>query len=634
GDPATIRVDSTVMDGANIRYVFTGWLGTGSGAYTGLDTSYTLTMNNYIKEEATWKTQYTLLTYENPDEGGDITLSPIGDDPDSLWYDQDSLVTVTTDTADNYLFTGWSGDITGSSNPQAVIMNGPKDITANYVRTVQCSVRTSPPGLEFMVDGKIFTDTQVYTWIENSTHTLSVDSPQLMDTTVTRYVFTSWSDGGDRSHVYTVSTIEDTVVLEADFKTQHLLSVISDHGLTSGTGWCDHGADTTFYVTPDTVFGGAGIKYVFTGWTGAGASSYTGPDTSWILIMNSAVTEVAGWDTLYYLTTYENRDEGGDMTPTPPGAWYEIGTVVALDTVSVADGYHWCGWTGDVTGKTLPESITMMGPRSVSAHFGKEVEVTVQTNTADQLFAFEDDTLILPQTYTWIADSSYMVGAVDSVETDTTTRYMFSSWSDGGAKSHAYLVPDSDDPVNLTVFYTTQHYLNLVTDHGDPYGGGWHDEGAEVTFYVDSISPGTAGIRYAFLEWAGTGNGSYSGNDSSYTVFMDNPIREKASWDTQYKLSIDSDHGESWGEGWYVEDTAVNFGVDSTEIIGPGARFTFSGWTGSGTNSYTGGDTSYTVTMTNPITEEANWVVQYYLTMIEIPPQGGEVVPAPPGEWY
>ncbi len=634
GTNVNFKVDSTVAGGSGIRYVFTGWTGTGSGSYTGTDTSHTVTMNNPITEEASWKTQYTLTTYEDPDEGGDITLFPIGDPPGDKWYDSDSLVTVTTDTADNYLFTGWSGDLTGSSNPQIVTMDRPKSLTANYVRTVQCSVRTVPPGLEFVVDGNLYTETQVFTWIENSAHTLSVDSPQFMDTTVTRYVYSSWSDGGDRSHVYAVSTLEDTVTLEANFITQHLLTLFSAHGIVKGAGWCNQGADTTFSVSPDTVFGGLGIKYTFAGWIGTGTSSYTGPDTSQTLTMNSPVTEVADWDTLYYLTTYENTDAGGDITPSPPGEWYEIGTSVPLDTISMVDGYRWCGWSGDVTGKTVPDTIVMTGPKSVTANFGKEVQVTIQANPANQLFAFEDDTLNTPQTYTWIADSSYSISAVDSMESDTTTRYIFSSWSDGGAKNHDYLVPDSDDPVEVTVNYTIQHYLNLVTDHGDPSGKGWHDEGDEVIFYVDSISSGTTGIRYTFEEWTGTGTGSYSGTDSLHSVTMNNPIKEQASWTTQYKLTVNSDHGETWGQGWYDESTEVDFGVDSTELVGPGVRFTFDGWTGTGTNSYTGKDTSHTVSMINPITENASWKIQYFLTTVEIPPQGGDIVPPPPGAWY
>jgi len=47
-------------------------------------------------------------------------------------YDSNSSVTITATPSDEYEFTGWSGNASGSSNPLTIIMNGNINITANF----------------------------------------------------------------------------------------------------------------------------------------------------------------------------------------------------------------------------------------------------------------------------------------------------------------------------------------------------------------------------------------------------------------------------------------------------------------------------------------------------------------------
>ena len=63
------------------------------------------------------------------------------------------------------------------------------------------------------------------------------------------------------------------------------------------------------------------------------------------------------------------------MTPAPPGSWYDSGTVVDVNA-TVNEGYSWGGWSGDLSGTTRPTSITMSGPRSVTANFIDNTDVS------------------------------------------------------------------------------------------------------------------------------------------------------------------------------------------------------------------------------------------------------------------
>jgi uncharacterized protein (TIGR03437 family) len=59
-------------------------------------------------------------------------------------------------------------------------------------------VATNPPGLAIVVDGVTLTSPQAFDWAVGTNHTISAASPQ--GSGGTRYVFTSWSDGGGQTH--------------------------------------------------------------------------------------------------------------------------------------------------------------------------------------------------------------------------------------------------------------------------------------------------------------------------------------------------------------------------------------------------------------------------------------------------
>jgi hypothetical protein len=54
------------------------------------------------------------------------------DPPGSVWRSAGDLVNITAFPSAGCNFTGWSGDLSGTSNPSQVVMDGPKNITANF----------------------------------------------------------------------------------------------------------------------------------------------------------------------------------------------------------------------------------------------------------------------------------------------------------------------------------------------------------------------------------------------------------------------------------------------------------------------------------------------------------------------
>jgi hypothetical protein len=68
----------------------------------------------------------------------------------------------------------------------------------------------------------------------------------------------------------------------------------------------------------------------------------------------------------YTLTTAVNGS--GSVARSPNATTYSGGTVVSL-TATAASGNQFAGWTGDLSGSTNPQSVTMIANRSVTANF-------------------------------------------------------------------------------------------------------------------------------------------------------------------------------------------------------------------------------------------------------------------------
>ena len=80
------------------------------------------------KAEAT-PSSYTLTININPQGAGSVSLNPSAGS-----YVAGTTVTLAATANNGYVFSSWSGDLTGSQNPATIVMNSNKSVTANFVR--------------------------------------------------------------------------------------------------------------------------------------------------------------------------------------------------------------------------------------------------------------------------------------------------------------------------------------------------------------------------------------------------------------------------------------------------------------------------------------------------------------------
>jgi uncharacterized protein (TIGR03437 family) len=237
----TIAVATTQAGATGTQYVFTAWSDGGAASHS---INVSANASTYT---ASFKTQYQLTISASPTGGGTVTASPTS--PDGF-YDSGTSVQLTAAPAAQ--FASWGGNLSGSANPQSVVMNAARSVTANFGSAI--TVSTSPPGLQIVVDGVTLTAPQSFSWTAGSSHTVGVNSPQ--GGGGSRSVFTSWSDGGAQTHTITAPTTATSYT--ASLKTQYLLTTAVSPGgsgtitasPTSPDGYYDNGVSVQLTAAP------------------------------------------------------------------------------------------------------------------------------------------------------------------------------------------------------------------------------------------------------------------------------------------------------------------------------------------------------------------------------------------------
>lgn len=155
-------------------------------------------------------------------------------------------------------------------------------------------------------------------------------------------------------------------------------------------------------------------------------------------------------------------------------------------------------------------------------------------------------------------------------------------------------------PTNQITVQTNPAGLSFSVD-GTPYSSAqtfsWVS-GSNHTISTTSPQSGAPGTQYAWTNWSDSGAISHSVAPTSATTFT-------ANFTTQYLLTMTAGAGGSVSppSGYY----------DSGQIVSisalPDPGYSFTGWTGSGSGSFTGASNPANVTMNGPISEAASFTL-------------------------
>jgi hypothetical protein len=194
----------------------------------------------------------------------------------------------------------------------------------------------------------------------------------------------------------------------------------------------------------------------------------------------------------------------------------------------------------------------------------------------------------------------------NTVQVSPLERYVFSHWTGdySGVGLGGSITMDSAK--NVTAVYQHQYWLHVNVQPSQsapkPSGTGWYDAGDTVTLSVPtSASTETDTSRQVFRGWS-VDDGTTQ-NTMTIDLTMSSPHNVTAQYKTQYYLNVESDHGVTYGSGWYDAGSAATIYVTTPTSPSYGVSLLFNGWRGD-TNSL---NQTSTVNMNEPRMVIATW---------------------------
>ena len=126
----------TLTAAGNPGYTFSDWTGGVPNSPNGSNpVQVTITGNTSVAVNFT-QDQYSLTVSVSPTGKGSVTKSP-----EQATYVYGDVVTLTATGNPGYTFSGWGGGTSGMTNPVTVTMNGNTAVTANFVYSLQVSLK-------------------------------------------------------------------------------------------------------------------------------------------------------------------------------------------------------------------------------------------------------------------------------------------------------------------------------------------------------------------------------------------------------------------------------------------------------------------------------------------------------------
>ncbi len=370
-------------------------------------------------------------------------------------------------------------------------------------------------------------------WIDQgAAFTASVTSPADVIADNSRWVCTGYSLDGGASQLGISSTftnLQAAHTITFNWKQQFYLTVSSSYGASSGSGWYDSGASASATVTPTTIDGPVGTRYLFAGWGGdaSGNSPASNP-----IIMNGAKTADATWKTQHYLTVTSPYGVAGGS------GWYDAGSTAhaTLDSGTVSGGtgaqYAFIGWSGDADGTGLSsDSIVMSRAKTANAAWKTQYYLAVSANFGS---------ISVGSGWQDAGSTVTISAAVPSVISGE--RYVWNGWSGTGAGSYAgddtTTTVTMNGAVTEAAFWTHQYMLTITTPYGTPTPDiGWYNAGTSISASVTSPVPESFLTQHVCIGWTGTGNAPTAGTSTSVSFMIEQPSTIIWNWESQYILA-------------------------------------------------------------------------------------------------
>jgi uncharacterized protein (TIGR03437 family) len=412
------------------------------------------------------------------------------------------------------------------------------------------------------------------------------------------------------------------------------------------------------------------VQWQFQGWQWAGGSS----SESGIEVMaDPTIRQYMAVFSTQYLFTIQMACNPAPC-PSVPGAvqinggqinlgiatgqssWWAPGSGLTL-AAAPYPGWLFAGWqignNSLVSGNT--SVVTLAAPTTATAVFVPAKQVNFATSPPNMQFYADGVLITTPASLYWGLGTSHSIADVVVQEDSNAKRWVFASWSDGGAPSHTYVVGNNFNPETITAIETPAAYpffttsppnLSLVVDGvplPPPYVYIW---GVGSTHTLTATTPqiDAQGNAWAFTFW------DNFGASPSQTITIPagadvNGYRATAFFAEQARLIVGSSlagvavtvDGVSCTTPCSVVrsmGTQVHVSAPASVPVGTGSRQDFLGWSVGGAAPVPG---DWIATLNAPSTTiAATYHLMNSLTATSNPTGGASwtILPASPDGFY
>ncbi|HET9327540.1 MAG TPA: kelch repeat-containing protein [Candidatus Eisenbacteria bacterium] len=309
------------------------------------------------------------------------------------------------------------------------------------------------------------------------------------------YGFTGWSgDASGNANPLTI-TMDANKTIVANFATYVLTAQSSP---TAG-GTVSKSPDQPSYGPGSqvTLTANAAAGYAFTGWSGD-ASGTTNP---LIVTMDGQKNITANFVT-YALATSVAPAGSGTVSRSPNLPSFPPGTQVTL-TANPATGFGFINWSGDASGSTNPLTVTMDGPKNITANFtGYSLNLTITPSGSGTVAKSPNQSVFPPGSQVTL--------------TASTSPFPFLGWSGDASGTDNPLVITMDASKNITASFDAF----ALTTNVSPSGSGTVTRSPNQSAYPGGSTVELTAVPadgYAFSQW----NGDVTGTSNPVSLLMD-----------------------------------------------------------------------------------------------------------------
>ena len=332
----------------NEHWVFERW----EGDHTGTQNPVVIEMDSDKDIAAIFAVRDYTLTVNIEGEG---TVSERIVQQKTTDYPHGTVVELTAEAAENWVFEGWEGDLEGNENPETITIDGEMDVTAVFSRIEY------PLTINIVGQGSVE---------EEIVQAKTTDYPvgtvvQLTAEPDSGWAFLEWEGDIESTENPVEITIDEPKTVTVTFDQTFLLTtvVIPEEGGTVEPSEGEYIRDTSFDVEAIPNEG-----WQFVEWRG----SFSGTTNPFNLTMNGNKTLEAHFEPQEFTLDTTTIGMGDILLNVLTGAetedGYEFNSVV--EATAVADeGWEFVEWQGDLSGTVNPATITIDGNRSITAVF-------------------------------------------------------------------------------------------------------------------------------------------------------------------------------------------------------------------------------------------------------------------------